>query len=326
MNRVRQQTRVSRGRAISRHSVHWVATLTVVAGLLSPGGASSAGTAGQWEAAGALVIPRYQHEAVALPDGRVMIIGGRRDKASNPEALASVELWDAETGWRSCTADNATAECPGPMHHARVGHTATLLADDRILVVGGAGAGNLTETATELYDPSTGQWTTCSATEASADCPSPTTVPRKNHSATLLTGSACDQEEPPDWCGNVLVAGSDLVSTNSDAAELYDPATGRWSMCPTVAASSECPAPMNVARGGALGDAPPGRRCARRGGSPERGWSQHRAVRSRDRPLDLLPRGTGVGQLSWRHVGESVRRTWLSAVDRWTCSAGRRSR
>ena len=100
----------------------------------------------------------------------------------------------AESAWR-----------PGAsMNHARAGHTATLLPDGRVLVVGGQGDVTTLATA-EVYDPASGTWRVTASM----------TVPRWGHSATLL----------PD--GRVLVVGG----TRSDrlaAGEIFDAVTETW--------------------------------------------------------------------------------------------------
>jgi hypothetical protein len=78
-------------------------------------------------------------------------------------------------------------------------HTATLLANGKVLVAGGYGAPNIAE----LYDPATGIWSVTGSLHEG----------RLEHTATLLTN------------GKVLVAGGNSVVAS---AELYDPATGRW--------------------------------------------------------------------------------------------------
>ncbi len=102
----------------------------------------------------------------------------------------------------------ATAQIPvgivtatGVMRTARSQHTATLLANGRVLVAGG-------DTATaELYNPATRAW-------------SPTGSLHNNlvqHTATLLAN------------GKVLVTGGWVNGTGAIAsAEYYDPATGIW--------------------------------------------------------------------------------------------------
>jgi len=88
---------------------------------------------------------------------------------------------------------------------ARAEHTATLLQDGRVLVVGGMVSGtNISATATvELYTPATNQWTVAASMKNA----------RAGHTATLLNG------------GQVLVVGGDGAKRT---AEIYDPLTNTW--------------------------------------------------------------------------------------------------
>ena len=97
-------------------------------------------------------------------------------------------------------------ECFGPgwsstgsLNTARTMHTATLLRDGRVLVVGGRINDNGEATAgAELYDPATGTWSYTGALSQ----------PQSAHTATLLAD------------GRVLIVGG--------VAEIYDPATAVW--------------------------------------------------------------------------------------------------
>lgn len=148
---------------------------------------------GTWTATGNMHEARAGHTATLLPDGRVLVAGGSVSNSDMWRSLASTELYDPRTGaWTAAE----------PMSEARLGHTATLLPDGRVLVAGGSPGRNLGDVASaEIFDPSEGSWTaTGGMTRARGG----------GHTATLLAD------------GTVLVAGS------GTSAELYDPATGSW--------------------------------------------------------------------------------------------------
>jgi hypothetical protein len=151
---------------------------------------------GTWRATGSMLEGRYFQSATLLLDGTLLVTGGYPRAGLDP-ALISAELYDPITGTWTATAD---------MTAARVGHTATLLADGRLLVAGGleccaAGVVGDRLASAELYDPDTGTWT------ATADM----THARDGHTATLL---------PDGW---VLVAGG-----GGRSAELFDPVAETW--------------------------------------------------------------------------------------------------
>ncbi|MCI0485860.1 MAG: zf-HC2 domain-containing protein [Blastocatellia bacterium] len=97
----------------------------------------------------------------------------------------------------------------GTMNDARFSHTATLLSDGRVLVAGGRERRDVILASAELYDPATRRFTPTGSM----------TTRRVGHTATLL----------PD--GKVLIAGGSSKEFYHGAlasAELYDPATGRF--------------------------------------------------------------------------------------------------
>jgi uncharacterized protein YfaQ (DUF2300 family) len=112
----------------------------------------------------------------------------------------------------------------GAMGVARSGHTATLLNDGRVLVVGGNSTGGIV-TSVEMFDPATGRWSPAAPLFD---------FTRTGHTATLLRD------------GRVLVAGGGVVGRSGDGGfitpQIYDPAVNSWAFA----------APMADARSGHL--------------------------------------------------------------------------
>jgi len=138
--------------------------------------------------------------AVLLHDGRVLYIGAA---AEGEFYGAKCELYDPATGKFSPT---------GSMSAQKAQFTATVLRDGRVLVAGGTnedqGGGGAFSSA-ELYNPMTGKWAKTGSMKA----------PRYRATATLLSS------------GKVLIAGGDDDEADDSpvvTAELYDPATGRF--------------------------------------------------------------------------------------------------
>ena len=110
----------------------------------------------------------------------------------------------------------------GSMHIGRLGDTATLLQNGKVLIAGGGEPqqnGQIFSSA-ELYDPTTGRFTKTGSMR----------VARSGHTATLLQN------------GKVLIAGGGVctdkscIRVNSVAsAELYDPNTGKFSLTGSMA-------------------------------------------------------------------------------------------
>jgi N-acetylneuraminic acid mutarotase len=155
------------------------------------------GATGAWSFTGSLHESRFYHTATLLPNGQVLVVGGYKGgNWPNANELTSAELYDPATGAWSYAGTN---------HQARFSHTATLLPNGKVLVVGGLGSNGLIANA-ELYDPASDTW-------------SPTGSPsqnRLNHTATLLPN------------GKVLVASGWGYAGYIAGAELYDPTSGTW--------------------------------------------------------------------------------------------------
>ena len=145
---------------------------------------------------GNMNVSRSGHTATLLPNGKVLIAGGY-----NGDYLASAEIYDPTA---------RTFRPATTMHTARSGHVAVLLPNGRVLLGGGVGAGWTFLKNAELYDPATNSFTPTGDMLAA----------RESHTATLLRN------------GKVLIAGGHkdrrAAMTIYSSAEIYDPATGRF--------------------------------------------------------------------------------------------------
>jgi len=161
-----------------------------------------------WSSAGTLSTPRSLHTATLLHSGKVLVVGGSSDLPFYLGSLASAELYDPQTNTWALAAS---------MHTPRSYHTATLLSDGRVLVVGGIEATNdVSGTvlgSAELYDPVTNSWTTAA----------PLPFARARHTALLLADHRV-----------LVIGGTDSAYPASTSyfptAEIYDPAAQSWSL------------------------------------------------------------------------------------------------
>ena len=167
-----------------------------------------------WSAAASMGTARARHTATGLLDGRVLVVGGQFFMISGdglfPNQVLGAEVYDPATNHWSATA---------PMLQNRVGQSATLLRDGRVLVAGGYGS--TPSSSAEIYDPNKDRWSAAASM----------TTNRAGHTATLLPG------------GNVLVTGgaapnaqTPVSSAAVSSAEVYDPHANRWS---TIASMAE---------------------------------------------------------------------------------------
>ncbi len=183
--------------------------------------------------ASALVTPRTNHTATRLPSGLVLVVGGGRTNSiggpAGEDVLGSVELFDPVAG---------SVQAAAALVTARSHHTATLLLDGRVLVVGGASDGHVTSPSfgdevgsAEIYDPADGAWHETA----------PLAAPRFLHTATILGD------------GRVLVAGgSNAAEDQIVATEIFDPADETWSPGPPLAEARVFHAAAALPDGGAL--------------------------------------------------------------------------
>jgi N-acetylneuraminic acid mutarotase len=145
--------------------------------------------AGTWTAKGNMGKSRTYHTATLLPSGKVLVAGGAECSCEIPvgatscvesrNVLSSAELYDPETGTWTAT---------GSMTMAHYLGTNTLLCNGTVLAVGGYNT-NLSDptlASAEIYDPTTGTWTTTSSM-AAASC-SHTAVALANGKVLITAG------------------------------------------------------------------------------------------------------------------------------------------
>jgi len=176
-------------------------------------------TAGSFTQTGSMSAGRWNHAAIPLSDGRVLLVGGVGDGG----ALASAEMYDPATGKFTAT---------GSMAKARAKPIATLLTDGRVLVIGGGifGTDGSGDASADLYDPKTGKFSPTGSMG----------VPREDETATRLTD------------GRVLVVGGDSGVEALASAELYDPATGTFSPTGSLALARALPSAVLLQNGRVL--------------------------------------------------------------------------
>lgn len=152
-----------------------------------------------WTDAASMTVARTCHRQTLLSDGRVLVTGGRV-LIPNPGGggtfiyLSSAEIYSpAANTWTPVAS----------MSQPRALHTATLLANGKVLVAGGLSPSTLT--SAELYDPATDAWTTLPSLS----------YPRYSQAALRLED------------GRVLVAATWFGNVPS---EIYNPASNSWTL------------------------------------------------------------------------------------------------
>lgn len=132
---------------------------------------------GEWTQTGSMTNPRWQHTAALLPNGEVLVAGGR-DLSSTNLVGYSAELYNPATGQWTPT---------GSMTDARYLHTATLLKNGQVLVAGGFDETSDAPLASaELYDPISKTWTTTATMNEPHGWPSATLL--KNDQVLIAGG------------------------------------------------------------------------------------------------------------------------------------------
>ena len=157
-----------------------------------------------------MMVSRSSHSATLLPNGKVLVAGGVGVVGGVEVPLASTEIYDpVSNSWNSA----------GSMSAGRARHTATLLLNGKVLVVGGNESASSEEhylASAQVYDPASNTWSDAGSMLAA----------RVFHAATLLPN------------GKVLVMGGHAAwptdcsyncSRAFSSVEAYDPSSNTWS-------------------------------------------------------------------------------------------------
>jgi hypothetical protein len=158
------------------------------------------------ERAQAQPTPRYAHTLTLLPHSGMMLVGGI---GAGGVSINSVEIFRSTDGLLG-------AFTAASLLTARSSHTATLLPDGRILVVGGISAAGVVLNTGEIYDANRNVWTAVGNNMGAVDGQA-----RFNHTATLMRN------------GRVLIVGgqSNLASATNRSCNFFNPITDLFEAC-----------------------------------------------------------------------------------------------
>jgi hypothetical protein len=183
---------------------------------------------GTWAFTGSMNVPRQAFAATLLNNGKVLMTSGGSTIVPYPgdDFTPSAELYDPSTGFFTLTRS---------LNFQRAAPRAALLNNGKVLIVSGdevSNNSNLCPGSAELYDPQTDAFTLTTGTATTVGCQQP-----------AVTVLACPITNPGcAYSGMVLVTGGAFSpafpSNPTNAAELYDPASGTFTPIN----------PMNVSR------------------------------------------------------------------------------
>ncbi len=173
---------------------------------------------GEWTPTDLLTHARDQHTATVLADGRVLVVGGHEGPTEYEQGIiASTELFDPSVQtWRTTRS---------MLGRGQALHTASLLPDGRVLVVGGfvdGGMDSIRETSVaQVFDPISETWT------AAADCdPYRPFFARRPFGREHLGAGRAFHTVTPLLDGRLLLVGGGLPSMKPLS---FEPRSGIWS-------------------------------------------------------------------------------------------------
>jgi hypothetical protein len=191
---------------------------------VAPVSEAIAGSGNSWALTGSLPSPVTLPEAVKLPDGRVLVLGGNVEAISIDMFLLPIpQIFDPDTGLWSSTSDPPWA--PDVLE----GMFAAPLADGRVLVGGGtkSGSNGYTSADVHIYDadaPDRGTWT------PTTDFP---TIVSKADAVLLTDGRV-------------------MVCCNGQTPYVYDPSDETWTPTDQIAEEVRDPELLALSGGRAV--------------------------------------------------------------------------
>jgi hypothetical protein len=216
--------------------------------VLTASPAATASPTPTFVATGSMKHGRIYATATLLGNGKVLIAGGAETIGQIETDVASAELYDPSTGSFTPT---------GSMALARANHTATLLNDGRVLIVGGNCSNTKTcppdsSASAELYDPKTGKFSRTGSMSASRSWATATILP--DGRVLLIGGLGASAELYNPTSGRFVRTGNSLFDTGNGSdtttllpdgkvlmtgktydgprAEVYDPVKGKFTSIP----------------------------------------------------------------------------------------------
>lgn len=183
----------------------------------------------KWESAPSLSVARFSHTATLLSDGSVLVVGGEQDtrieKGKEP-VISSVERYNPSS-------NSAVAEVTQlpDLHYARARHTATLLPDGRVVVVGGMDQDHKPMSSVEIWDPKSQAWSDGPVLK----------VARYNHAATLLNDGSL-----------MILGGIDQDGKTTSAVEILRAPGNEWAAAAPLLMSLRSQAAATLGNGDVL--------------------------------------------------------------------------
>ena len=200
---------------------------------------------GTFQSVGSLVGERVGHTATSCSDGRVLVWGGIDGNYSPERFLNTFEIFDPKSNAFSSYDLGGTYTQNSIV--SRIGHTATQLADGRVLIAGGQSIPDGLNQVSNSDLVSIGTSLLVNLSNPFQDYPTfvvtgAMTTPRTGHVSVRLMD------------GRVLVAGGGNQVTSFTSAELYDPAKGTWSLAGNLSQAAHAKNPILLPDGRVLFD------------------------------------------------------------------------